>query len=156
MTIIEYITEEVERQGHDTTQMDGLTRVFGMLEAWIFAIQESGPKRIPSELDILRIGRMIEPMGNFDGYRRVGVRVGQRPCPDPREIPGRMSRLMEVISDTAGPDTALDIYKEFEMIHPFVDGNGRTGKILLNWINGTLWNPIFPPNDLFGHEIRNP
>jgi fido (protein-threonine AMPylation protein) len=52
--------------------------------------------------------------------------------------------------------TALEAYKEFEFIHPFEDGNGRTGKIILNWINGTLLDPIFPPNDIFGYEISNP
>lgn len=35
-------------------------------------------------------------------------------------------------------------------------GNGRTGKILLNWLNGTLLNPIFPPADFWGRPIQNP
>jgi fido (protein-threonine AMPylation protein) len=42
---------------------------------------------------------------------------------------------------------AQDIfYFEFEQIHPFKDGNGRTGKILYNYLCGTLDDPIMPPN----------
>lgn len=42
-------------------------------------------------------------------------------------------------------------YKMYEEIHPFSDGNGRTGKILYNYLCGTLENPIWPPN-FFGGE----
>jgi len=50
----------------------------------------------------------------------------------------------------------LEAYKEFEYIHPFADGNGRTGKIILNWLSDTLRTPFFPPADLFGYPITNP
>jgi fido (protein-threonine AMPylation protein) len=50
----------------------------------------------------------------------------------------------------------LEAYVEYEEIHPFVDSNGRTGKIILNYLNGTLLDPIFPPNDIWGDWISNP
>ena len=45
--------------------------------------------------------------------------------------------------------TADDAYLEFQRIHPFVDGNGRVGKILHNWLNDTLHDPILV-KDYFG------
>jgi fido (protein-threonine AMPylation protein) len=50
--------------------------------------------------------------------------------------------------------TPEQAYYEFEIIHPFRDGNGRTGKIIYNWLMGTLRAPVFPP-DMFG-GISNP
>jgi hypothetical protein len=50
----------------------------------------------------------------------------------------------------------IGAYKQFEWIHPFMDGNGRTGKIILNYLNGTMLDPIFPPSDLWGERIENP
>ncbi len=41
------------------------------------------------------------------------------------------------------------VYREFELVHPFSDGNGRTGKVLLNYLADTLERPTMP-SDWFG------
>lgn len=149
-TVIDYVREEVERQGHDTEVLDGIERVSWMLNGWEYALHAC--HRNIEGADIVAIGKLIERRKNASGLRTVGVRVGSRICPNPNEVPRLLDRLME-IEPSMKP---LEFYKEFEEIHPFVDGNGRTGKILLNWKNGTLLKPIFPPADLFGEPIRNP
>jgi len=40
---------------------------------------------------------------------------------------------------------AKEFYFAFEEIHPWPDGNGRVGSILFNLLNGTISNPIHPP-----------
>lgn len=150
MTIIEYVTEEVERQGHDTTRVDGLQRVGWMLDAWAYALRSVHAKPVMG--DAIVLGILIEPVKNEKGTRMVPVRVGNRMCPAWDAISDSLSSLFQHGSDL----TPIEFYKQFEEIHPFVDGNGRTGKILLNWLNGTLLEPVFPPGDLWGVEIRNP
>jgi hypothetical protein len=95
---------------------------------------------------------LVEPGKNVSGIRGCGVRVGTRICPPPYEVLPRMERLWKLQDEM----TPIEFYKALLEIHPFVDGNGRSGKIILNLKNRTLLNPVFPPQDLFGYPIRNP
>lgn len=152
MTVIEYVTEEVRRQGHDTEVLDGIERVGWMLDGWRSALLWNATKDKPDVFDAIDLGQRVEPVKNAGGIRQCGVRVGMRTCPHPKDLTDLLKRLWQ----HRDAMTPMEFYKEFEEIHPFVDGNGRTGKILLNWLNGTLLDPIFPPADLFGESILNP
>lgn len=150
MDVIDYVREEVERQGHDTTKLDGIERVGWMLDAWSWALAQ--PLKEIDTPQVVEIGKRVEREKNRGGLRRCEVRVGYHSCPPANEVYSRLDRLFEI----APSMKPVEFYKEFELIHPFEDGNGRTGKILLNWKNGTLLNPVFPPADLFGTPILNP
>lgn len=60
--------------------------------------------------------------------------------PPPAEVPRLMAGLDRLIRDEPGPDSHIRIgvlarapvvHAHFEAIHPFVDGNGRVGRMLL-------------------------
>lgn len=155
MTVLEYICEEVRRQGHDLADIhDGGKRVMWMLEAWLEALSWT-PSDYPLQwYQIEKLGRLVEREANREGFRTCEVRVGMN-----KTLPAeRVRKHIDMMLDAhrQKPYAPLDFYKEFELIHPFRDGNGRTGKILLNWVNGTLHSPIFPPSNFWGREIQNP
>lgn len=145
--IIEFIAAEVHRQGYLGGTDEHLERCCYMGSAWMKAMEWSGDMQcypIPSQVEWL--GRLVEPVTNQRGFREYGVTVGDHIPPPAREVP----RLVAQLVDLGWPELTPDQwYLEFERIHPFADGNGRVGKILHNWLSGTLEDPVLV-QDFFG------
>ena len=152
MTILEYCTEEVERQGHDLKTTDGVWRVAWMMDAWMESKIEWYAEVALTVDFIEMLGRRIEPVKNKNGFRHCAIWVGDMEKLHPSLIREALSQLVQQQDSYE----AFDFYREFERIHPFIDGNGRVGKILLNWKLGRLHYPVFPPDDFWGRKIKNP
>lgn len=123
-------------------QMSGELSVWAMIEAWRYAQEKSAIAPIPTVSDVLELGRLVEPNVNSQGFRKVDVRVGWDIKMDHELVPSAVVNLMENIH-LMSPE---GFFKDYEDVHPFRDGNGRTGVILFNWLNGTLDHPVWAPN----------
>lgn len=63
--------------------------------------------------------------------RRVDVYIGYGKALAPERINEKLTDLLELLPKTE--DEIKRWHIEYEAIHPFEDGNGRTGRIFLNW-----------------------
>ncbi len=133
--IVKFCAEEVERQGR------GPLQVWNMVEAWDWA--KTHLTKTDPLWAIQFLGYLVEPENNSRrAWRSVNVTVGGYLAPQPNEL----QALMHEWSENFSSKYAEDAYRRFEEIHPFLDGNGRVGKIIYNWLKGTLDAPVLPPN----------
>lgn len=83
----------------------------------------------------------------------MNVRVGFHIAPSFEEVPqllatwlsdlnARVASIPRFPEDFTAADALGEFFQRFEAIHPFVDGNGRTGRLLANYIATAYQLPI--------------
>ena len=87
-------------------------------------------------------------------FRRVQVYVGNYTPPPAQEVPDLFSSLEKYIhyDDRDRLIQLAIIHAQFELIHPFLDGNGRTGRILIPlflYYKKILKQPMFYLSEYF-------
>lgn len=102
-------------------------------------------KRKPSELkekDILKIHEIILDKidrENAGIYRRVPARISGSAVvmPNPRKVPDLMNEFFSWLENETkmhAVELAAEAHYRFVTIHPFIDGNGRAARLLMNMI----------------------
>ena len=104
---------------------------------------------------IQKIGSMVKmstgsivntAIGTYDTskgeLRLSGVRAGNRLFPDYKKVPSLLKTLCETTNEQLKKvktfeeitNLAFKVHYDFVSIHPFGDGNGRTSRLLMNYI----------------------
>ena len=125
-------------------------------DAFKLVLELSAKKEDITEDDILKIHKEILKGINEEyagRYRTVRVRISGSTVimPNPLKVPDLMQEFVTYINSRAVsvPEMALEAHFKFVSIHPFIDGNGRVGRLLMNLIllRGGYWPIIIRPRD---------
>ena len=115
--------------------------------AWgVASVEPGGSITIETVLEVHRrllAGSRLEPHGgNLRSVQNWIGGSGYNPCsaefvpPPPDAVPDLLDDLLDFCNDDGLPTLAQAAvaHAQFETIHPFVDGNGRTGRALIHLV----------------------
>jgi hypothetical protein len=74
--------------------------------------------------------------------RKIDVRVGSEICPKSYLVRPLLEKYIEKQSEVRTIKQIFENHVKFENIHPFADGNGRIGRMIVNWFCHKLDLPI--------------
>ena len=132
--------------------------------ALVYTLNKANEKQPLTETLIREIGGMVVrntgaaysvALGTFDStrgdYRLVNVHAGARTFPNYSKVPDLMKTFIQEINRQVSEaktfqqkcETAFYAHFQFVSIHPFADGNGRTGRLLMNYILACFDLPVF-------------
>ena len=112
----------------------------------IKAYQELENYKYDNISDLLQAHKILmnEILNHAGNFRTSNVRVGEHIAPQAHLVPQLMKQLFEWLknSDEHILLKSCIFHYEFEFIHPFIDGNGRIGRL---WQSVILYkhNPLF-------------
>jgi len=117
------LTEQLEAKNHQT--------------AWQYLLGHLAAKKEIDENLVLKLHGILMNgiLADAGFYRRHGVRIvgSNVPTANYIKVPELMDKLMKAVKNKSGDiiDRAAEIHSRFEQIHPFPDGNGRIGRLLI-------------------------
>jgi len=89
------------------------------------------------------------------GFRKTDIVVGNEPTLKPNQIKTELDSLLQWYKKNKKNyplKLAFDFHLKYELIHPFRDGNGRTGRLIMNKI---LMNNNYPLMIVFKDNAKS-
>lgn len=85
--------------------------------------------------DLMDFVAAVQPNAVLRSQRGLNVRVGNHVAPPGGpEIPVVLGELLFLANQEANWHLAYGIHRDYEALHPFTDGNGRSGRVLWLWM----------------------
>lgn len=119
-------------QNRQTLDIKGIKKLHEILMEGLLLGEERGH---------LRKKKVIIGKKHYDSEngKYIGMEIIRR-CPKPESLTHLMKEYWDSLGELAENPTVtqedlLENHSYFEWIHPFIDGNGRVGRLLLNWLS---------------------
>jgi Fic family protein len=117
-------------------------------------VEKNAQRSAVTHAEILKLHRImagaVMDQGTAGRYRTIRVKVGGYVAPPPDKVYSLMSALLmwwNIGAMRTSPIlSSAIVHHRFETIHPFADGNGRTGRMLALW---ELYRRRFDSHHLF-------
>jgi Fic family protein len=115
--------------------------ILNYLEALRFVVKHA--KKLPTQSDLLKLHSILAKgytldLGPFGEFRDEPIAVGKHLPPKAHEVPSLIAAMLAWLNKEGKqlPPIIVSaiIHYVFEYIHPFMDGNGRVGRVLAAWI----------------------
>lgn len=104
-------------------------------------VEKHAKRKVVRHEDVFELHRLLADkvmdQGEAGRYRTIAVRVGKHYPPPAVDVSPRMFELLEWwnrrATELSPVLSSSVVHYQFEWIHPFADGNGRTGRALALW-----------------------
>lgn len=132
-----FLFQDIVPSGHTKKE---LHMALNLLKAWKYV--EEHHTKMPTKEDLCALHELvnldIEAEETLGKYKAVQNYIGEVYTSSYLFVEDKMKRLLRWIKKayTSMDDfeVAFQSHAQFELIHPFVDGNGRVGRLYLNWL----------------------
>ncbi|MEK6868303.1 MAG: Fic family protein [Nanoarchaeota archaeon] len=141
----QYLFKDIIPEGKNKKELFMATN---LLEAWNHV--EKNMDTFPTAKEIKKlhslVNRGIEDEETLGEYKSVQNYIGDVLTTSYLFVEERMRTLFSWLGKAEKElndfEIAFQSHAQFEIIHPFIDGNGRVGRLLLNWL--LLYNKCAP------------
>lgn len=118
----------------ESNLIEGITR--DPLPVEILAHLDFVALEAPVIEDLERFVSFIAPKHTLRRLSGMNVYVGfHKPMPGGSKVEGSLKAILEMANNCT--ETPYVIHQMYEYLHPFTDGNGRSGRVL--WLHQMFW-----------------
>lgn len=129
-----YSHDFVNTGGHKMDDLIESKNHFELFHFMLDTINEPLTERLIKEYhQLLKRGTTDEKWYGIGRYKAIPNIAGDQEVAQPHDVPGLMSELMDDYNDLDEVELhdVLSFHHRFELIHPFQDGNGRIGRLIM-------------------------